>query len=64
VGDKLLGGFGVVAWPSSYGASGIMTFVVSHDGVVYEKDLGPQTAATASAMTQFNPDKSWKKDRP
>jgi hypothetical protein len=64
VGDKLLGGFGVVAWPSSYGASGMMTFIVNHDGVVYEKDLGPQTAAIASAMTRFNPDKSWKKTSP
>ena len=52
---------GVVAWPSSYGVSGVMSFVVNHDGVVYEKDLGPQTSATASAMAKFNPDASWKK---
>jgi hypothetical protein len=64
VDDKLLGGFAVVAWPSSYGASGIMTFVVNHDGIVYAKDLGPQTAAHASVMTKFNPDGSWKKDSP
>ena len=38
-----------------------MTFLVSHDGVVYEKDLGPETAANAQKITQFNPDKSWKK---
>ena len=64
VDDKLLGGFGVVAWPSSYGVSGVMTFIVNHDGTVYAKDLGPQTAATASAMTKFNPDATWKKDKP
>ena len=59
--DKLLGGFGVVAYPASYGVSGVMTFIVNHDGVVYEKDLGPKTASVASAMTRFNPDKSWRK---
>ncbi|HEX4781357.1 MAG TPA: DUF2950 domain-containing protein [Usitatibacter sp.] len=61
VGDKLLGGFGVVAWPSNHGASGVMTFVVNHEGVVYEKDLGPQTAAIAGSMTRFNPDATWRK---
>ena len=57
---KMLGGFGMVAYPAQYGSSGIMTFVVNHDGVVYEKDLGPKTAQTAASMTKFNPDKSWK----
>jgi hypothetical protein len=61
VGDKLLGGFAVVAWPATYGASGVMTFIVNHDGVVYQKDLGGQTAATATNMKQFNPDSSWSK---
>jgi len=61
VGDKLLGGFGIAAYPANYGTSGVMSFVVNHDGVVYEKDLGPQTASTAAAMTRFNPDKTWKK---
>jgi hypothetical protein len=61
--DKLLGGFAVVAWPSSYGASGVMTFLVNHDGVVYEKDLGAQTAATVTAMKAFNPDATWKKSQ-
>jgi hypothetical protein len=57
---KLLGGFALVAYPAQYGVSGIMTFMVNHDGVVYEKDLGPNTAAVAQAMTRFNPDKTWK----
>jgi hypothetical protein len=61
VGDKLLGGFGVVAWPASYGVSGVMTFIVNHDGVVYEKDLGARTGAIASVMTRFNPDGTWRK---
>jgi hypothetical protein len=59
--DKLIGGFGVVAYPSKYGVSGVMTFIVNHDGVVYEKDLGPGTASAAGAMKAFNPDKTWKK---
>jgi hypothetical protein len=61
LGDKLLGGFGVVAYPSSYGASGVMTFVVNHEGVVYEKDLGAQTAALGTSMAKFNPDATWRK---
>jgi hypothetical protein len=59
--DKLIGGFAVVAWPANYGNSGVASFLVNHDGVVYEKDLGAQTAAVASAMKTFNPDATWKK---
>ena len=61
VGNRLLGGFAVMAWPASYRNSGVMTFVVNHDGVVYEKDLGPQTAAIAAGMTRYNPDATWRK---
>ena len=57
---KMIGGFAMVAYPAQYGSSGIMTFIVNHAGVVYEKDLGPNTAQIAAAMTKFNPDKSWK----
>ena len=55
----MIGGFALVAWPAEYGVSGIMTFIVNQDGVVYEKDLGSQTGVLAQAMTKFNPDKSW-----
>ena len=58
---KMIGGFGLVAYPSEYGASGVMTFIVNHDGVVYEKDLGPETGKIANAMTKFDPDETWKK---
>lgn len=61
VGDKMLGGFAVVAWPANYRSSGVMTFLVNHDGVVYEKDLGAQTASIASHMTRFDPDATWRK---
>lgn len=55
----LLGGFAVVAYPATYGNSGIMTFIVNHDGTVYQKDLGENTASVAKAMKAYNPDKSW-----
>jgi hypothetical protein len=55
----MIGGFALVAWPMQYGSSGIKTFIVNHDGVVYEKDLGPTTGTVAKAMTRFNPDKTW-----
>jgi Protein of unknown function (DUF2950) len=61
VGDRLMGGFAVVAWPATYGSSGVTTFIVNHDGIVYEKDLGPQTASIAEAMTRYNPDSTWRK---
>ena len=61
VAGKLLGGFAVVAYPASYGNSGVMTFIVNHDGVVYEKDLGTKTNAAANAMSRYNPDSTWRK---
>ena len=57
---KLLGGFALVAYPARYGSSGVMTFLVNHQGVVFQKDLGPETAKSAAAMTRFDPDESWK----
>jgi hypothetical protein len=58
---RMIGGFALVAWPASYGSSGVMTFIVNHEGVVYEKDLGPETAKAVGKITRFNPDKSWKR---
>lgn len=55
----MIAGFALVAFPAEYGASGVMTFVVNHDGVVYQKDLGPRTAELAGKMTLFDPDPSW-----
>jgi len=55
----MIGGFAVVAYPAKYGVSGVMTFIVNHDGVVYQKDLGPQTTTRASAMTRFDPGPGW-----
>jgi hypothetical protein len=58
---KMIGGFALVAWPAEYGNSGVMTFIVNHNGTVYEKDLGSRTPQVAAGMTAFNPDDSWKK---
>jgi Protein of unknown function (DUF2950) len=58
---KMIGGFALVAWPAEYGNSGVMTFIVNHNGTVYEKDLGSRTAQVAAGMSAYNPDSSWKK---
>ena len=58
---RMIGGFAVVAYPASYGLSGVKTFLVNHDGVVYEKDLGPGGAEIATKMTRFEPAKGWEK---
>ncbi|HKS71873.1 MAG TPA: DUF2950 domain-containing protein, partial [Terriglobales bacterium] len=55
----MIGGFALVAAPAEYGETGIMTFIVSQDGVVYQKDLGPKTLDAFRSMDRFNPDKSW-----
>jgi hypothetical protein len=55
----MVGGFALVAYPAEYGDSGIMTFVVNQDGIVYEKDLGERTEELARAMTEYSPDASW-----
>ena len=57
--DSMIGGFGLVAFPAHYGASGIHTFIVNHDGVIYEKDLGNPATSTATTVTRYDPDKSW-----
>jgi hypothetical protein len=59
----MIGGFALVAFPAKYGDSGVMTFMVNQDGVIYEKNLGPNTTAVARGMTQFDPDASWKPNR-
>jgi len=58
---KMIGGFALVAYPAKYASSGVMTFIVNHDGVVYQKDLGRDSEKAAQAMKFFNPDATWKK---
>ncbi|HSP96343.1 MAG TPA: DUF2950 domain-containing protein [Candidatus Dormibacteraeota bacterium] len=58
---KMIGGFGLLAYPAKWDNSGVMTFMVNHDGVVFQKDLGPNTAAAAKAITSFNPDETWQR---
>ena len=58
---QMIGGFAVIASPAKYGNSGVMTFLVNHDGVVYQKDLGKNTEKAAKAIKKFDPDKTWVK---
>ena len=58
---RMTNGFALIAWPASYGVSGIMSFVVNQDGIVFQKDLGPETAAIAATTKLFDPDLSWEK---
>jgi hypothetical protein len=60
--DRMIGGFALVAYPAEYGTSGVMTFIVSHKGVVYSKDLGADTARIAGEMAVFDPDATWKRE--
>ncbi len=60
VDSHMTGGFAMLAFPARYGDSGIMTFIVNQDGIVYQKDLGPDTASVADKITEFDPDASWK----
>jgi hypothetical protein len=60
VGGAMIGGFALAATPAEYRVTGVQTFIVGPDGVVYEKDLGPDTLKTFQSMDKYNPDKSWK----
>ena len=57
--DMLTNGFAMIAWPAHYGETGVMSFLVSHDGVVYQKNLGAASVSIAGAMTRFDPDTTW-----
>jgi hypothetical protein len=59
VNGEMTGGFALVAWPAQYDATGVMTFIVNQDGVVYQKDLGPETATRAPSLTRYDPDSTW-----
>ena len=59
VNGQLTKGFAFVAYPAEYRNSGVTTFIVNQDGVVYEKDLGPDTEKLGAAMTEYDPDSTW-----
>jgi hypothetical protein len=59
--SKMTGGFAFVAYPAEYRSSGVMTFIVNQDGVVYEKDLGDKTEEAVKSMKEFNPNSGWQK---
>jgi hypothetical protein len=59
VNGAMIGGFAMIAWPATYGVTGVQTFLVNNDGVVYQKDLGDDTEKIGSAIREFNPDEGW-----
>lgn len=61
INGHMVAGFALAAWPTEYGVSGVMTFVVNQNGIVYEKDLGPKTEKTVKVMTRYNPDQTWRR---
>ena len=61
---RMIGGFALVAYPVRWGVSGVVTFMVNHDGAVYEKNLGQNTGEIAAKLTLFNPDSTWTKSKP
>ena len=61
VNGRMTGGFALVAYPAEYRSSGVMTFIVNEEGVVYRKDLGRNTAVLAKAMKEYNPSAGWQK---
>ncbi len=64
VNGRMIGGFALIAYPARWGASGVMTLIVNHDGVVYQRNLGRRTAAIAASITRFDPDSHWSKAQP
>lgn len=61
VDGNMIGGVAMIAYPAEYGVSGVMTFIVNHDGAIYQRDLGQETADFAESVTEFNPDNMWQR---
>jgi len=59
IGGAMIGGFALIATPAEYGVTGVQTFIVNHDGIVYQKDLGPDSLTLAKQIDRYNPDKTW-----
>jgi hypothetical protein len=64
VNGHMTGGFALIAYPAKWGDSGVMTFVVNQNGIVFEKNLGPDTTSTARGIDAYDPDRSWKIAQP
>jgi len=64
IGKRLVNGFALVAWPVAYGATGVMTFIVNHDGELFERNLGPNTASIVTGIRRFDPDDNWRRPAP
>ena len=60
INGRMIAGFAMVAYPAQYGESGVMTFIVNHNGKIFEKDLGPNSTALGAQMTSFDPGAGWR----
>ena len=60
INGNMIGGFAIVAWPAEYGESGVMTFMVNHQGRIWQRDLGPKTSKIVPKMTAYDPDAHWR----
>jgi hypothetical protein len=61
INGRMIAGFAMVAYPAAYGETGVMTFIVSHSGQIYQKDLGRATSRLGATMTEYQPNATWKK---
>ena len=64
IGNRMIGGFALIAWPAEYGETGVMSFIISHSGQIYESNLGPETDADARHMKYFDPNAAWERIKP
>jgi len=64
IGKRMVNGYALVAWPVAYGATGVMTFIVNHDGELFERDLGPNTSNIVTGIRRFDPDDNWRRPAP
>jgi len=60
----MVSGYALLAWPATYGTTGVMSFILNQDGTVFERDLGPRTPQAAAGIKVFNPDDTWKRVQP
>jgi hypothetical protein len=64
IGKRMVSGYALLAWPVKYGTTGVMSFIVNQNGTLYQRDLGPQTAAAANGIKRFDPDDAWTQTKP
>lgn len=64
IGKRMVNGYALVAWPVTYGVTGVMTFIVNHEGELFERNLGPNTSSVVAGISRFDPDTQWRRPAP